>query len=763
MNIARRGPSRAGDSAIIGPDSGLPSDPLFHISGAEKADDLSEHVHPPRPPSHTLSGPGETRRRGPLDCRDCGSRLAVDQRYCVNCGTRARGLPAHIRYTLVALARGHRWEATTPPPLESPRTQRPWLAFPSFELPTPRAAAASVLGILAFGVLVGSGSISFASLPLNLVVNGIGGRAAVNAAGPVTDNASAGTGGSTGGSGAPSAGTPSSDSGNTGTPSSGSPTNTGTTTTASTTPLPPIKHVWVITMGTQGYSKTFSVASGNKYLSKTLAAKGEIVPQYFGVTQGELANEIAMISGQGPTPQTEAGCAQYRAIKPGTVTKPHSQVSGQGCVYPKRTQTLASELEAKHDTWKAYVQDLGAVVKLPPAPKTSPATTNTTTTAATTTTTPASTDTATTTTPTTTTAAAARAARRQAIKQVGTVNAADCRHPAVGTTDRFQNASRADKYATWRDPFVYFRSVTGAKACNNDVVGLTSLAGDLKSASTTPSVSYIYADPCDDGSSAPCYRGAPSGGRPADQFLSSIVPQIMDSAAYKQSGLILITFAQAPQTGRDADSTSCCENPTTYPNVPAGATSGTGTTPTTTTTTPTTTTPTTTTPAGTTTTSTTTTSTTGTTTTPYNLPGATSSCSTSDTTTSGTTTSTTTTPTTTSTTTTTTPTTTSTTPTTTTGTTTTGTTTTDTGTTTTPSTTTPSTTTPCTVPAGGQVGLLAISQYINPGTSDYLDSFNHFSLLGSIEQLFGLKRLGYAATGQLPLFGSSFYSDYTPA
>ena len=292
-------------------------------------------------------------------------------------------------------------------------------------------------------------------------------------------------------------------------------------------------------------------------------------------------------------------------------------------------------------------------------------------------------------------------------------------------------------------------------------------------------MSFIYADPCDDGSSAPCYRGAPSGGRPADKFLSSTVPQIMNSAAYKQSGLILITFAQAPQTGNDADNSSCCDNPTTYPNVPADADrddtdhddttrpqrrrprrhrrtttpatttrrpddddpvrppwrhlvlldlrhdhrhdhldddhadddlddrlSTTTTASTSTTGTCTTTTPTTTTGTGTTTTPTTTTDT-GTTTTP----------------------------------------------------------TTTTGTSTTPTTTTPSTTTttPCTAPAGGQVGLLAISQYITPGSGDYLDSFNHFSLLGSIEQLFGLKRLGYAATGQLPLFGSSFYSDYTPA
>ena len=257
----------------------------------------------------------------------------------------------------------------------------------------------------------------------------------------------------------------------------------------------------------------------------------------------------------------------------------------------------------------------------------------------------------------------------------------------------------------------------------------------------------------------------------------------MKSAAYKQSGLILTTFAQAPQTGNDADNSSSCENPTTIrtsrgghdarprrrqprrrqprrrqprrhrraqrrppprrrrarqpPRTPSlnavtsCSTSGTDT-GTTTTLTPTTTTPTTT---STTAVSTTTTASTRNRHGHHDDPHHDNRHEHHDD------------------------------PTTTTGT---GTTTTphhDHGTSATPTTTTPSTTTttPCTAPAGGQVGLLAISQYITPGSSDYLDSFNHFSLLGSIEQLFGLKRLGYAATGQLPLFGSSFYSNYTPA
>ncbi len=512
----------------------------------------------------------------------------------------------------------------------------------------------------------------------------------------------------------------------------------------------------MITLGTQGVSKTFS-ASGDRYLRKTLAAKGELVSNYYGVTQGELANEIAMMSGQGPTPQTEAGCAHYDPITPGTLTKSDSQVTGRGCVYPEETETLASELTAKHDSWRAYVEGLGDLVKLPASPSRAPTTSTTSSTTSstgtTTTTSPTTSNATTTTTPTTSTGAttapaqessaatttattaAAQAARaaHPAIVRVGSVNAATCRHPAVGTADPFQTTSKTDRYVTWRDPFVYFRSVTTVHACVKDVVGLPSLAGDLKSASTTPTVSFVYPDPCDDGSSDPCYSGAPSGLRPANRFLSTIVPEIINSAAYKQGGLILITFAQAPQTGRAADSNSCCDNPTTYPNIPLRDASGNVITTGTTTATQTTTT------SG--------SNAAGTTTAAYAVPGATTSCLPSGTSTTPTTTSTTTTPTTTSTTSTTSST----------GTTS-ATTTSGAG-----STTTPSATTPCTAPAGGQVGLLAISQYVKAGSSDLTDSFNHFSLLGSIEQLFGLKRLGYAADKQLPLFGAGFYTNYTPS
>ena len=58
--------------------------------------------------------------------------------------------------------------------------------------------------------------------------------------------------------------------------------------------------------------------------------------------------------------------------------------------------------------------------------------------------------------------------------------------------------------------------------------------------------------------------------------------------------------------------------------------------------------------------------------------------------------------------------------------------------------------------------MLLLSKYVKPGSEDKLDYFNHYSLLGSIEQLFSLSRLGYANDPQLTLFTTGVvYNAYT--
>jgi hypothetical protein len=526
------------------------------------------------------------------------------------------------------------------------------------------------MGVLSFGALVGS-----------LVGNGTAGvfQPLIVALSPHTTPAlqtgvGAGSAGSAGGgSGGPATITittpaPSSPAASSG-GSAGSSTSTSTTPTSTTpsTGLPPVKHVFLVLLSNQGYNQTFGHTILDPYLGQTLVKQGELIPNYYAIGPSPLSNEVALVSGQGFTPETAADCPAYKSILPG-VPGPQGQVLGSGCVYPKDTESLASQLTAAHDTWKVYAEN------------TAPAAAHDT---------------------------AAHDARKVHAANASTsagVQAETCR-PKQGSSPPVPTAQ--DPYSSWRNPFLYFDSVVGKVQCPKENVGLGQLAKDLKSASTTPTFSYILPSLCDDGA-VTCDPSAISPLARSDAFLKSIIPKIVRSPAYKDGGLIAITFDQAPQFGPNTDPSSCCDT-ISYPNDP-GFGAGTGTTTTGTATTDTTTT-------GTTGTDTSTTTTTGTTTT--------------GTTTTGTDTS---------------------------GATTTGTSTTGT-TTTSPASLGGGVTNP--TGGGGQVGLLLISKYVTAGTQDTTDYFNHFSLLASLEKMFGLQRLGYAADVTLPVFGAAVFSNYS--
>jgi hypothetical protein len=389
--------------------------------------------------------------------------------------------------------------------------------------------------------------------------------------------------------------------------------------------LPPIKHVFLIVLSDQGFNQAFGPGAPAAYLSKTLVSEGELLNDFYAVSGSELADEIALISGQGPTVQTAEDCPQYTAITPGTVGA-DGQVLGSGCVYPSQTETLAEQLSADGLTWKAYLEGIGEAPAQP----------------------------------------------------------VSCPHPVLGAADANHVPSAEDPYVTWRDPFVYFESVTGNAACASSVGGLGQLASNLKTAKSTPALSYIVPDRCHDGSEEACAPGEPAGLAASDSFLSTVVPEIESSPAYKAGGLIAITFDRAPQSGPDADTSGCCLT-AAFPNLPTGAPAATATTPAgeagaTTTTAPATTAPTTTVPA---------TTTTGTTGAAVTTPTGTS-----------------------------------------------------------------------TPVGGGRVGLLLISKYTKPGSINVVGEYNDFSLLASIEDLFGVSRLGYAGSEGLLAFNKSVYNAH---
>lgn len=60
-------------------------------------------------------------------------------------------------------------------------------------------------------------------------------------------------------------------------------------------------------------------------------------------------------------------------------------------------------------------------------------------------------------------------------------------------------------------------------------------------------------------------------------------------------------------------------------------------------------------------------------------------------------------------------------------------------------------------PGGGDVGLVALSPYIKPGTVSTVN-YNHYSMLRTIEDIFGLPHLGDAAQPGVRSFGRDVFT-----
>jgi phosphatidylinositol-3-phosphatase len=258
-----------------------------------------------------------------------------------------------------------------------------------------------------------------------------------------------------------------------------------------------VRHVFVIVLENESASVTFGPASPAPYLSKTLPSLGAYLPNYYGVGHHSLDNYIAMISGQAPNIQTQADCDVFGNF-PGGSLGPHGQEPGTGCIYPADVLTIASQLTAARLTWRDYNEDMGA-----------------------------------------------DPAREAAV----------CGHPAVGSPDNTEVATPTDMYATRHNPFVYFHSIIDdASLCDSHVVNLNLLGADLRRVSATRNYTFITPDLCDDGHDSRCANGQPGGLAQANAFLRTWVPRITASPAFRQDGLLIVTFDEADTS----DASTCC-------------------------------------------------------------------------------------------------------------------------------------------------------------------------------------------------------------
>lgn len=496
------------------------------------------------------------------NCSECGAARAPDQRYCLKCGARLGSLPAAIA---AQIDRARRFATGRIPVVKAPNAKpkkaddgkKGWPFERSDFMPSPRAAAAAVIGMLALGVALGSATNELAqSAGFPTILLETPAPAPAPAAEEPEEEATPEPTAETASAPLPESPLPVAVPLEEPLPAAEPPTEPEPEPEPIEeefpTGLPEVKHVFVIMLGEGGYEETFGEASTSEYLSKELPAQGELLPNYFAVTKGAPANQIALLSGQGPTPETQAGCPDYGDVTPGTDSA-EGQVEGNGCIYPATTKTLPGQMAEKELKWRAYIDEESSA----------------------------------------------------------------------------EGEQAPGCYVNPRNPFAYFHSITDSEECAEADAGLAQLAKDLTlKPDKFPALAYISPDPAI-----------------AEETLKTVIPNIEESFAYKDGGLIVITSAQAKQEGEAPDTSACCIAPD-YPNL-----------------------------------------------------------------------------------------------------------------------TEPESDEPITGPVrktggGGQVGALLISPFIEAGTSSET-YFNHYSLLVSLEELFGLERIGYAAVPALAGFDETIFNAAT--
>jgi hypothetical protein len=301
-----------------------------------------------------------------------------------------------------------------------------------------------------------------------------------------------------------------------------------------------IKHVWLIILENKSYDASFTGLNHNTYLWQTLPRQGVLLKNYYGTGHFSMDNYLSLVSGQATEADTQDDCPYDDKFAGSVDTSgslrsnpnfgqmtsaagPNAAVGQNGCVYPASVPTLFNQFDKASVSWKGYAQDLGN-----PDPGSSP--------------------------------------HSAGVRYCG----APYPSPApAGSTAQANpgSADATDQYVPKHFPFAWFQSIRNAGDCNAQHIAnvfdpQNGLYHDLQHERTTPAFSWITPDNCSDAHDAVCHGNNLSGGfsnptspRPpvnytgglhaADLFLAHVVPEIEKSPAFKDGGLIDITFDEA--------------------------------------------------------------------------------------------------------------------------------------------------------------------------------------------------------------------------
>ncbi len=345
-----------------------------------------------------------------------------------------------------------------------------------------------------------------------------------------------------------------------------------------------IKHVWVIVLENHAYDSSFTPLEGteNSYL-EDLPSQGALLTNYYGTGHSSLDNYLSMVSGQAPLADDQDDCPSYNKIS-GTIDTsgtpstnsdygqlksgagPDAPPNDNGCVYPDSVQTIFNQLNQDHKSWKVYAQDLDD---------------------------------------------APTAGQNTGTADCGAPESTVGGAPVSGTGANYElndgSANANSQYVAKHNPLPWFESLLptsmggdGAGDCSKNLAPVfptytgnstgnapDALYGDLQKSSTTPDFSFIVPNNCNNGHDAVCQSnnlsgeaaGFPkyntsdaipaatndTGGTYAEStFLSVVIPEIEASPAFKQGGMVVVTYDEAYPPfaySNDSQANSQLQNP----------------------------------------------------------------------------------------------------------------------------------------------------------------------------------------------------------
>lgn len=352
-----------------------------------------------------------------------------------------------------------------------------------------------------------------------------------------------------------------------------------------------VGHVWVIMLENHAYSQSFTPLEGTQssYLQQ-LPSQGALLTQYYGTGHSSLDNYVAATSGQAPQADDQSDCANYSAMDGSVDTSgtpatnadygqlksnagPDAPPGDNGCVYPSSVKTIFNQLQSAGKSWKVYAQDLGGGFDL----NGNPTGTHANQDAGNPTTNPVSSSNP--------YDYAACGAPDPSVAEAPDQNGSyDAPAAGAGSTANTNFASTSnsttDTYVAKHNPLAWFSAITGtadtsggtidSSLCNPQHLGALfgpqdALYNDLQNPGHTPDFSFIVPDNCSDGHDALCVADNLSGGtsngytngtiEPAtsntggtvaeSDFLKIVIPEIEKSPAFKQNGMIVVTYDEA--------------------------------------------------------------------------------------------------------------------------------------------------------------------------------------------------------------------------